>query len=581
MIRSTSGRKAKLQALSALCLTAFLAACGGGGGGGDPVPVPVLVPASAISFVCSGPVCNSASGNAQYGTGSTRVWTYNNTATASTMVDISLTGVIAGQSVTVIYSNGSGTATTAPLNGVSPGRVQSSLVVAADKGVSSAAGSAEHDHDDADHTKRLDNNREIIKQFLSVSGAKSAFNQAGFEALSAPTQAFYAPTAVNATKTWIDYGGAGTSPVNYATTAQATCTVPSGRNVVVWVDPVAQASGKATASSINAFASSYCGSTGGYGQIASLLGEAWGTAAAAKYSNLIPDSPLQEINIVVVNAPATAGWAGYFSGGNNFLKSASQPYSNQALVFFINANQLQASLNFTLSTLLHETTHMVNFYQRSVLKGYSHDTWLEETSAMMTEDIVGPTVIKNADLSSYNKIAVTRLPGYLGTGGAVSLINWPNLSGPNYYMGGAFGAFLNRRYGLAMYQQIATSCVDGTGLAGVTSYACLDGLIKKGGGNGYSDEFARFGASIFGALPAAGAPLGYGYPSVTSMGYTLMPIDVSAIATKIPTAAATLASGFTPTTHTYLRDTIAAGATTYTRRGIVLPANTTVSVVVK
>jgi Peptidase M30 len=516
-----------------------------------------------------------------YGTGGTKVWTYNNTATTSTTLDISLTGVVAGQPVTVIYSNGSGTATSAPSNGVSPDRLLSSSVFAPDKGVSLAAGSPRHDHDDAEHTKRLDNNREITKQFLSVSGTKSVFSQAGFDALSAPTQAFYAPTAVNATKTWIDYGGAGTTPTNYPTTAQATCTVPSGRNVVVWVDPVAQASGKATAASINAFATSYCGSTGGYGQIASLLGEAWGTAAAAKYSNLIPDSALQEINIVVVDAPATAGWAGYFYGGNNFLKSTSLPYSNQALVFFINANQLQASLNFTLSTLLHETTHMVNFYQRSVLKGYSHDTWLEETSAMMTEDIVGPTVIKNTDGSSYNKIAVTRLPGYLGTGGAVSLINWPNLSGPNYYMGGAFGAFLNRSYGLSIYKQLVTSCADGTGAAGVTSYTCLDGLIKSSGGTGYSDEFARFGASIFGALPAAGAPLGYGYPSVTSMGYTLMPIDVSAIATKIPSVASALASGFTPTTHTYLRDTIAAGATSYTRRGVVIPANTSVSVVLK
>jgi hypothetical protein len=102
-------------------------------------------------------------------------------------------------------------------------------------------------------------------------------------------------------------------------------------------------------------------------------------------------------------------------------------------------------------------------------------------------------------------------------------------------------------------------------------------LIK----NNFADEFARFGTTAFGALPPVGVPSGYGYPAVTDSGYSLMPIDVSAMVSLLPTGPAMLANGAAATSHTYLLDKVATGVTTYTRRGIVVPPNTTVSVVVK
>jgi Peptidase M30 len=617
MIRSTSGRKAKLQALSALCLTAFLAACGGGGGGGDVAttnvnlggvspgsgvpgatailnatptvvvsntPTVTLSKPSQISLTCSSTSCSSAVGTASIGNAGAMVWNYSNTSTTATSVDIALTSVVSGKVVSVIFSNGSTiAASSVPSLGASPDLLQNPLAAPQFK-LSMAAESLMHDHHDTHHHQTLDNNRQIAKSLVSDISLP-ALSTVGFDALIPPTQALYAAPALNTAKTWIDYGGSGTTPKNYPTTAQATCTVPNGRNVVVWVDPAAQSLGKVSASSIASVANSYCGGSGGYRQVTSLLGDAWGFGAGKYATLLIQDTPtvLQDINIVILNVPSTAGWAGYFYGGNNFLKTATQPNTNQALVFFINADTLNSNLNFALSTLLHETTHMVNFYQRAVNIGYQHDTWLEETSAMMTEDIVTPTVVKDIYGVGYNKIISSRLPGYLLTGGGVSYVNWPNLSGPNYSMGGAFGAFLNRRYGLSIYQQLVSRCIDGT--ATTTSYGCLDSLIKTNGGVGYSDEFARFGATIFGAMPAVGAPTGYGYPALTSTTlagtYNLMPIDVSALSASIPTLASPLASGFTATTHTYLRDTIAVGATSYSRRGIVVPPNTSVTVVVK
>ena len=111
-----------------------------------------------------------------------------------------------------------------------------------------------------------------------------------------------------------------------------------------------------------------------------------------------------------------------------------------------------------------------------------------------------------------------------------------------------------------------------------TSHDCLDGLIKANKGAGFSDEFSRFGATVFGQLPAVGAPAGYGYPSVKAGGYALQANDLSA---SVPRPPAALASGYTATSQTYQRDTIAAGKTSYVRNGVLVPARTTLTLVIQ
>jgi hypothetical protein len=357
------------------------------------------------------------------------------------------------------------------------------------------------------------------------------------------------------------------------------CPLPSGRNVVWWVDPAIVSSGQFTAAAWSAalgrMQAAYCGGAGGLAQLNTLLGDVWGSAASG-YASLIQDAPaLQDVNVVLLNVPASSQWAGYFFGGDTQLKAAF-PSSNQALAFFINAGQVKFDLNFAISTLLHESTHMVNFYQRAVARHVIHDTWLEETTAMMTEDIVVPAV-----LGGYNKVTSDRLPGYLNTGGDVSYIDWPALadSSPNYAIGGGFGAFLDRRYGLSIYQQLLTSCSDGiSATPALTSYGCLDALIKANGGAGFSDEFARFGATVFGQLPGVGTPAGYGYPATAAGAYTLQAADLSRSARASP---APLAAGYRATSHTFQRDILATGKTSYVRSGVVVPANTTLMVLIQ
>jgi hypothetical protein len=565
----------------ALIFCLALAACGGGGSSSSPaassqVPATVGVADSLVPG-CTGANCGAIDANTYSGTG-IGVWRYNNTSNSAATINVDIVGDVAGKVATLVFSNGSDKdSATTPASGILASPVTPTPVLA-DSGLFSGAVAEHQKHDDA-HAQMLEKNRAIAAGLIRFRPtAKTAADLLSTSSV-AVTRLSFSPV-VGTTRSWIDNYPA--TPVTYSASVQSVCQVfPSGRNVVWWVDPNSVPSDKVAAAAwsaaLTAMQASYCGSAGGLGRLNTLLGDVWGPAAV-KFTDFIqdPSGSLLDINVVLLNVPASAGWAGYFFAGNNLLKTPSNS-SNEALAFFINANQVKADLNFATSTLLHESTHMVNFYQRTIALGMLHDTWLEETSAMMTEDIVTPAVVP-AGVGGYNKILSYRLRDYLLTGGNVSYITWPTLldSSPNYAIGGGFGAFLNRRYGLSIYQQLVTSCSD-DGTSALT-YACLDGLIKANGGTSFSDEFSRFGATAFGQFPAVGTPAGYGYPSTVAGAYTLQAKDLSPLSLAAP---ASLTSGYTATSHTYQRDTIAAGKTSYVRNGVVVPANTSLMVIIK
>lgn len=536
-----------------------------------------LKAADTLAIDCVGPSCAARNATTYSGSG-TGQWRYLNSTASDATININIAGVSQGNTVTLLFSNGNNASvSTTPGVGILAEPLASTGAPVRADALTPPGDTSTLNAEDAAHSRLLEMNHALKQGMLSANGTLST-TAALADTLPLPSQPSPSP-ALNTQRTWNDLF-TGTA-IPYSTTAQGICPVPDGRNVVIWIDPNAQNAGKVSAATVTAFANSFCGTNGGYSRLATLLGDAWG---ATQISYIIPDTPLQDINIVIVDAPASTGWAGYFFGGNNFKAGASpnfQPNSNEALVFFINANAVQSNLNYTLSTLIHEATHMINFYQRFVLHNLSHDTWLEETTAMMSEDIVSPTVIKNANGVGVNKIAEFRLPSYVQTGGNVSYVNWPSLSSPNYALGGAFGAYLSRRYGLSIYTQlVTTNCNDPVGTNG-NSYTCLDSLIKAKGGLGFADEFAHFGASIFAVLPPPAAPSFYGYPAKADGGYSLNAIDVSSFANLRPLTATALSSGYTATTHTYKLDTIAAGKTSYVRNGVVVPANTTLLMVIK
>lgn len=508
------------------------------------------------SFIpdCSGANCSASNPTTYTGSG-TGVWRYNNTTGNNATIDISINGVSAGKTVTMLFSNGTTTAAASlPATGVLATPVAFSPL---SNSLPAPGNDADDQHQhDSNHLKLLIENLKLVSNLSSP--ALSAQSMAKNSNTAPPPPPMPTP-AVGDTRSWKENAF---DNKDYLATAKAVCSVPNGRKVVIWVD--SSYGTKVLDSDITTFVNSYCGNTGGFARLTTLMGDAWGTVSASQQTYLISDSPTkQDINIVIV--AATTNYGGYFWGANNY-QSAFSSSSNEALVFFINANGLHSSINYYMSALLHESTHMINFYQRSVTRSSYHDTWLEETSAMMAEDIVTPAV-----LSGYNPVASVRVPGYVNTGGAVSYVSWPQLSSNNYAMGGSFGGYLNRRYGITIFEQLITDCNT------AISYTCMDNLIKNHGGPGFAIDFARFGASIFAGLPAAGMPTAYAYPAKSDGGYSLAAINVP---TNAP-ATATSLSSFTATTHTYNKDTVASGQSSYVRTGVVVPANTMLIVVVK
>jgi len=529
------------------------------------VTITVLSSVQSIAVDCSGASCSSTNSSAYAGSG-IGVWKYVNTSSQDSKIDINISGVSSGKSVTLLFSNGgSSKSKTAPSSGtlanVNPSPTMPVATLPSEKNLAfQKHHSLRQAHFEA-HNAQLQRNQAARLRLLSSTKHSLLFK---------PSPSPLAAPAIGSSKTWVDTYDSN-NPVKYSSTLMSRCAIGLGRSVNIWGDKTAIASKKINTAMIDKIVQVYCGINGGAARLTALLGDFWGPSP---YANTIQDTPLTDVNISIIDVPASTGWAGYFSGDNTFLKSDS-PDSNQALVFFINASTLSTDLNYTLSTLIHESTHMINYYQQSIKNegNTGYDTWLEESSANASEDIISPSVIKNTDGTDYNGIATGDIPGYLGTGGGVDYIDWVDLSSDNYFIASSFMAYLNRKYGLTIYKNII-NCT-------LPSYDCLDTLIKANGGAGFSDDFAHMGASIFSLMPAANSPKNYGYPAKSDGGYNLLPIDLKSYVSYRPKTAKKLVSGFTPTTQTYTVENIAANKTNYTRTGVLVPANTTLIVTVQ
>jgi PKD repeat protein len=526
------------------------------------VKAPVAPPVTednALSAYCNGPFCGAADAGTYSGTG-VGIWRYNNTTPSDAIINVAINGVQAGQTAILTFSNGQpSAAASVPAPGALLDMLAAPLTL----------GSTHQALANRNHALVLERNRSVADAFVRNFGARE---QRVVRALGARSQAHFAARAapaIGTARTWNDEAN------SVPTSVQASCALSTGRNAVFWVDQALVDQSALPAASLATLVTVYCGSGNAYADLVSLLGDAWGPAAASSTA-LIQDAPgtLQDINIVIPKKLSIDA-SGYFSNANSFTLAANST-SNQALVVFLNGEQLvlpQEAQTYA-SVLIHESTHLINYYQRAIARGTAHDVWMEETSAMMSEDIVTPAAVPGFDETW------ARHQGYISSGGNLGYIGWTAPAGGSYSQGGTFGAFLNRRYGLNIYKQLITDCADGTGSN--SSYQCMDKLISKNGGLGFADEFARMGASTFGGMPGGNLPLGFGLPGIVADGYFLGPYDSSVQRNPaLSTPPQPLSNGFLATSHTYQIDSIAAGKTQYQRSGLVVPANTTMILVIQ
>ena len=219
------------------------------------------------------------------------------------------------------------------------------------------------------------------------------------------------------------------------------------------------------------------------------------------------------------------GLLGYFWAVNNFKRTAGSSqfqYSNESLSFYMDTETLYLGgangLTTQISTLSHEFIHMINFYQRGALKGsdYMFDTFLEEMSALMSEDILAERLTPGT-----NPMRDGRITGWMSKPGFnCDLASWAsdvNATCFGYNVTGSLGAYLLRQHGVGFYQQMLrnTSSPD--------SLQVLGNAIAQAGGPSLPVTLQRWGSNIA-LLPSSG-PAGYGWPARTDQGFTLVGID--------------------------------------------------------
>lgn len=502
--------------------------------------------------------CTSASDSncaaisaSQYGGSGIGVWSASASSSAATL-SVSLSGV-SGKTVTLIWTNTSSSA---------------------QSGITSTASVIDGDSSAAERLRVIQTaGRAAIRETLanppaaSLSGLVSA-------SVSTPSASY---TVGSSTRSWYEAVNATT----LATTLRQQASLSNGQSLNIWVaDSEWTTSGtsyKVTQTQVDNLASKFAtSSTGIFDLATSIAGAPWGST---QYSNLISTS--QDINIVVTNfeSDSTAGGLlGYFYGLNNFLKTTGSSYtnSNEALVFFIDSETLASSSqryqDLMVSTLAHEFTHMINFYQREVLNGVAFDTWLEEVSAMMMEDILNPQIV-----STYNDIRDSRLPGWFASGiNNCSLTTYNDSTTDScfsYSIGGAYGAYLLRQYGIDFYKTLLQSTSS-------NSITALDAAIKASDSSAsFATSVKRWGAAIA-LLDSSVLPSGYGYPAKTvtvgSSSWTLPAFSGSSFSSyrKISSS---LPSSLKAYAHA--AQTFSASGSSFSRT-VSIPANTTLTVVV-
>jgi len=333
--------------------------------------------------------------------------------------------------------------------------------------------------------------RPDISEFNRTSYAR---NRSGVAAKKGIRGVARSITAGSSTDTFHDYNNNTSVYFDVPATCRAAVTRSSTatgypRTLYIWVandcwSGDAAATGKSyyvDQDKVDALADRFLSSSGDriYDWVTNIYGEEWASTGEGVTldDSLIPaDNGIHVLltDIDQDDLSSTTGYTvGYFWSKDNYTTTAYSK-SNARVMFYIDAvlfadpNQSDDTPVTTwtmdnywpgeiVSTLAHEFQHMIEFYQKSVLKKTDgEDTWLNEMSSQVTEDLVaeklgvlGPRGVAATDGTAGSADNFEgRIPLY-NAAGYMRLVEWTNDSYVlvNYSNVYAFGAYLARNYG--------------------------------------------------------------------------------------------------------------------------------------
>lgn len=199
-----------------------------------------------------------------------------------------------------------------------------------------------------------------------------------------------------------------------------------------------------------------------YDWVTNIYGKEWGSEAD-KYSNLITKTDTIDILLTDIDGDnnPNGGVVGYFWSKDNYTTS-SVSGSNQRIMFyadsvmFANTSKGDFWQKELYITLAHEFQHMINFYQKNIIRSSSCETWLNELMSVTTEDLVTKKLEHNGDRGvSYadgsagdDNNTHGRFPRF-NEHNDITLTNWGESGNilNDYSKVASFGAFLVRNYG--------------------------------------------------------------------------------------------------------------------------------------
>ncbi|MGK0289127.1 MAG: hypothetical protein ACI86H_000554 [bacterium] len=485
----------------------------------------LLIGCREVSSVSS--ETTTSSGSSTDSNSTFTVTNYSNSSSSQT-ISVSLSS-LSNEDIYVIWS-GVGSSDQALTDGSGSGVQASSASASYSLGTKkSSNGKSKHNKIPDYVTKFRKNSPKLIKK------SEFELNQNQF---LLPSQSPNLNTVDVTTRSW-HYSSSST----VSTTLRKSSTV-GGKTLYIWVnDSVWTTTGedeKVDSASLDEVVAKFWTDTSDiYNLTKDILGDEWGTHS---YSNLISSST-SEIHIVFydINSDGAWGTLGFYWSAHNYLNT-SVSYSNEALVFFMDAPTYGQKTGGTwevtdtaptkmLGTLAHEFQHMVHFYQKGVIYGTSSDTWVNEMSSMLIEDLLatyiggtgtGPAKDEGGRLSNYVSDPNCNLTLWSSTtSGSCTVYN-------SYETAFSFGGFLVRHYGGKDFLKsvVQSNSSDMTAISSA--------LTAQSASDSWQLAFQKWGVTLAMDTTKGSLPDGYGYPELITGSYTLQSGDMYGFSSDSP-----------------------------------------------